>query len=99
EPAAFSQTSSGLQSGVGTPAKASTERTIRFWHDTGRRSADSDQSCAGPAIRAAVVFTIRALSRDAAFSCAGRNALAKSTASSHGRIQSARAQISRLSPG
>jgi len=43
-----------------------------------------------------VVFAIRALSRDAAFSCAGRNALTKPPTSSHGRIQPSRAWISRL---
>src|SRR5213078_1374776 len=60
----------GVQGCLGPTTKASPERTFHFWHDSRGRSRHSDQSCAGSAIRAALVFALRALSRDAAFGCA-----------------------------
>ena len=63
----FRRTSSRLQRHVGTAAKTSPQRKFHLWHNPGGRSHHSNQSGAGPAFRAALVFALRALSRDASF--------------------------------
>src|SRR5207247_10898618 len=88
-----------VQRHVGTATKTPPQRTLHFWHNPGGRSGNSNQSGAGPAICAALVFSLRALSRDAAFGRAGSKAVREPPASSHRRIQPPRARVSTLPGG
>src|SRR5207245_6418121 len=90
---------SQLQSGMGPSPKTSTERPFCFWNDSGRRPRDSHSSAAGSSFRAAVVFEICPLSRNAALRRSGQSSAERKAACSHRGIQSARASISRLSSG
>src|SRR5205807_6847575 len=81
---------------MGTSPKASAERSFRFWNDPGRRPRDSNSPAAGPGIRAALVFEIRSLSRNASFGRAGQTFAKWQAARAHGGIQSTRAPVSEL---
>src|ERR1700686_1460513 len=82
---------------MGTSPETSAERSFRFWNDPGRRSRDSNSSAARSGIRAALVFEICPLSRNAAFDCAGRTLAERPAARAHRRIQSSGARVSQLS--
>jgi len=77
---------SWLQSDVGSPAKASPQGIFHLWHNSGAGPRYSNQSGAGPAIRAGLVSSVRALSRDAALGGSRRSTLTRSPAGSHGGI-------------
>src|SRR6266513_3107513 len=81
---------------MGTSPKASAERSFRFWNDPGRRPRDSNPPATGPGIRAALVFEIRALSRNATLGRAGQTFAEWQAARAHRGIHSTRAEISRL---
>src|SRR5260370_5665251 len=82
---------------MGPSSKTSPERPFCFWNDSGRRPCDSHSSAAGSSLRAAVVFEICPLSRNAALRRSGQTSAQRKAACSHRGIQSARAPISRLS--
>src|SRR6267143_524104 len=84
---------------MGPSPKTSTERPFCFWNDSGRRPGDSHSSAAGSCFRAAVVFEICPLSRNAALRRSGQTSAQRKAACPHRGIQSARAPISRLSSG
>src|SRR5438046_4330563 len=84
---------------MGPPSKTSPERPFCFWNDSGRRPRDSHSSVAGSSFRAAVVFEICPLSRNAALRRSGQTSAQRKAACPHRGIQSARAPISRLSSG
>src|SRR5437763_2305821 len=81
---------------MGTPPKTSTERPFCFWNDPGGRPRDSNPPVTGSGVRAALVFEIRALSRNASLGRAGQSFAEWQAARAHRGIQSTRAEISRL---
>src|ERR1700737_1255168 len=81
---------------MGPSPKTSTERSFCFWNDPGGGPRDSHPSPARSGIRAAVVFEIRALSRNASLCRSGQTFAEWQAARAHGGIQPTRAQISRL---
>src|SRR5215471_7310698 len=84
---------------MGPPPQTSAEGPFCLWNDPGGRPRDSDSSPARSSIRAALVFEVRALSRNAALGSAGRNFTKRQAARAHRRIYPARAQVSQLPSG
>src|SRR5438270_2058857 len=81
---------------MGAAPETSAEGSFRFWNNPGGGPRDSNSPPARSGIRAALVFEIRALPRNASLRYSGQTFAEWQATRPHGGIQSTRAQVSRL---